>query len=612
MAHSNNSTNPIALEVEGVMSLLDNNLLTDYNEAVLKELQRKRVISRFLLNSISKKYKQDREAFAKDFPGESYENLVKEVNAFARNEFFERSQTVSLLQLPYDEIVTKMRNYQEYPHELCKEALRAYINFAYSDSDTLENDLLDDDNIREVYDVYDCSEDTRPPIDPYTVALNGSLTQIPELSDLIPEIPELDHLGGFRIGTGVAEKKAGYLLKLLAAKMRSEDMKPGLIKVFKPSYLHLIKLLGQGLPSDPEARKALNNEKATTLFKIAEALGNCNTPLRDLLYKVAQEMTSDQGRKISDDQLQILSDKTELQSTLLRRLKDAGIPLLGDEIIEKATVFFTALYRNQDLPDNLENGLNRIVGAPKLSFPLSSHSFYAKDITPEQVQVFLMMVCKTKTIYEKDGDDYKRKEILATDFNGNYMYAASKVKSLTAGASINVAEESFDFTEDFIKVFKEKKYSEFYCSDSQYGYDLINPKIQHAKFLQALIDEGIDLADRSAVENYFKLYKSEYLIPTLERALKEETYIKKITRSSEEFIDELPIPTYKTTTQVSVEGSDQLDFGIPTARSRVEILETEQANSPRGLVNSQQEGSQLSISEISSTASTPDRNRIRR
>ena len=274
----------------GAYHFLNSSKVSDYNRNLIKAYELQFTVNKFIFQSVTNDYMNDPLLFKAHFPEHNYEDLVKKVNDYLRNEFFDESKTIGL-QIVNEEDTQNLEellsNDLINPYTVCDEVICYYLT-----RNRFENDLLDDDNFEEAEHVYSFPNWTREPTHPYTEYLMTVNTDnIQELEEVLKHIHELNDLGRFTIGTSNRSKNATFILKLLSAQMRANDMKAGAKKVFIPAYKHLLKILATPLPKEPEAQLQLNQEKASILFKIAEALGNCNTPLRDLLYKETLAMT---------------------------------------------------------------------------------------------------------------------------------------------------------------------------------------------------------------------------------------------------------------------------------------------------------------------------------
>ncbi len=333
---------------------------------------------------------------------------------------------------------------------------------------------------------------------------NGvTFSELPLVGDLEPYLEDLNDLGEFGLGDTNRQGNAAYIFRLLSAKMQSFDMQSGRDKVYLPALNHVKSQLMSPQVSD--------DEKRTLLFKLAEAVGNCNTPAKDFFIR-QNLLMPESALKVSKQELKLLSQKVELEGKVKVALQLAGCPVNGVEAIENMAGLFlgmyTSPYQNSEFNSHLP-----IMGGPVFPITLSAAPNYAfAKVTPEQAQVFLKMVCRTKP----DGS--------LIQHDGKYLYDATKVARLTPSTQeafrhVELASqqrETFNFKAQYGSLSQNPKYQDVVSLYYDIVPDILNYDQQREVFYDNLEMEG--LVDSNEREQYFNQYFEAYLIPLFQYA----------------------------------------------------------------------------------------------
>lgn len=327
---------------------------------------------------------------------------------------------------------------------------------------------------------------------------------------------------GIQLGNPDYHKSAaGILNNFLAAVLEQKDS-PLKQKVLIPALIYNLEQL-----SDPE--KSIE-EKATLLSKMAQGLGNCNTPLIDSLVMDTLVMPKN-ARKINNTELQTILEDKAIQEHFRKLISREIETIKADDSLSPEAKAFAIdevkltsdpientagavlMLRGQqhratianDEPD--PNGHLRIVpalvvGMPKGNFSIGNNPTFAiEQVKARQMELLVGSLCKTEI-----GEDNKERPVVKYR-RGNqgesipyFEIDPQKVARITrkeTRALELTAEINTDRIGDNIKDFvtqlcaQDENINEMYIAGE--SNDLCIPELQKTIFIEKL---------KKAIENY--------------------------------------------------------------------------------------------------------------
>ncbi len=258
--------------------------------------------------------------------------------------------------------------------------------------------------------------------------------------------------------------------------------------------------------------KVSKEDKQSLIKRIAMGLGNCSTPIKDLLFQRVISMPKEERGEIDEKTFEAIIEREALELIILKAFKENGIDTKSPEFIENMAAITDAVYRDtiRDGNKHLQITNRTSVLTPKSRSIFSNNQYSHRLLTKQQAKIVAKLICKT----DGSGEPIKT--------NGKYELNPRKLELLTLetklGAGLYPYKEEFS-TQYEQALFERDPLMNTYLKSSDQRPYCMDVRGAFLDFVARVKEKNIP---EEKVSDFMKVYFESYVTPMLDKASKQE------------------------------------------------------------------------------------------